>query len=102
MCIIKHIKTMKSINHSLEIVTPMFLSYLKNFDKDFAKWIQYVGCYTSSDGKLFFKFKHSQNSLNFECYAGENIDNLEMSLKIRNNEIYEYFKKIKYDFLENN
>ena len=92
---------MKTINHSLELVTPLLLNYLENFSKDFSKWVQYVGCY-EEHGKIYFKFKHSQNSLNFECYAGENIDNLEMFLKVRNNEIYEYFKKLKYDFLENN
>lgn len=92
---------MKSINYSLELVTPSFLSYLKNFDKDFAKWIQYVGCYNDKD-RIYFKFKHSQNSLNFECYAGENINNMDLFLKGKTNDIYEYFKKLKYEFLENN
>jgi hypothetical protein len=87
---------MKIVEHNLEVAKPMFEYFIKNMNKELAQWIQYKGAEVDGS-RLYFKFKSSQNSLSFKVYAGVNIGDIEMSLNIHSNEIYNYFKKIKYE-----
>lgn len=91
---------MKDITHNLEVAKPMFLYYIKNMDIELSRWIQYVGV-DNERGKIFFKFKSSQNSLNFKVYAGVNINNTYEALRGESNKIYEYFRNIKYENMAN-
>ena len=87
---------MKDINHNLEVAKPNFLYFIKNMDKELSQWIQYNG--VEIDGsKIFFKFKSSQNSLNFKVYGGVNKNNIYYLLRGKSNEIYDFFKKLKYE-----
>jgi len=89
-------ENVNNINHNLEVAKPMFLYFIKNMNKELSQWIQYNG--VDVDGsKIFFNFKSSQNSLNFKVYAGVNINNIYEFLRSKSNEIYEYFKKLKYE-----
>jgi hypothetical protein len=87
---------MRDINHNLEVAKPNFLYFTKNMNQELSQWIQYNG--VEKDGsKIFFKFKSSQNSLNFKVYGGVDVNNTYELLSGKSNEIYEYFKKLKYD-----
>ena len=87
---------MKDINHNLEVAKPKYLYFIKNMDKELSQWIQYNG--VEIDGsKIFFKFKSSQNSLNFKVYGGVNINDIYHLLSGKSNEIYDFFKKLKYE-----
>lgn len=89
---------MKDINYNLEIAKPNFLYFIKNMDKELSQWIQYNG--VEVDGSdIFFKFKSSQNSLNFKIYGGVNINEIYYLLSGKTNEIYNFFKKLKYENL---
>jgi hypothetical protein len=88
----------KAIQHNLNVAKPSFLSFIKNIHPDMARWIQYVGV-EDENGSIIFKFKSSQNSLRFEVYGGVSINNIFELLRGSSNEIYEYFKKLKYDQL---
>jgi len=86
----------RDINHNLEVAKPNFLYFTKNMNQELSQWIQYNG--VEKDGsKIFFKFKSSQNSLNFKVYGGVDVNNIYELLSGKSNEIYEYFKKLKYD-----
>jgi hypothetical protein len=88
----------KIINHNLEVAKPAFEFFVKNMNKELAQWIQYNG--VEIDGsKIYFKFKSSQNSLNFKVYAGVNVGNIDTLLLAKTNEIYSYFRTIKYDII---
>lgn len=87
---------MKDYNHNLEVAKPNFLYFIKNMDRELSQWIQYNG--VEIDGsKIFFKFKSSQNSLNFKVYGGVNINDIYYLLSGKSNEIYDFFKKLKYE-----
>lgn len=89
---------MKDINYNLEIAKPNFLYFIKNMDRELSQWIQYNG--VEVDGSdIFFKFKSSQNSLNFKIYGGVNINEIYYLLSGKTNEIYNFFKKLKYENL---
>ena len=89
---------MKDINYNLEIAKPNFLYFIKNMDRELSQWIQYNG--VEVDGSdIFFKFKSSQNSLNFKIYGGVNINEIYYLLSGKSNEIYNFFKKLKYENL---
>ena len=86
---------MEHINHNLEVAKPNFLYFIKNMDEELYRWIQYNG--VEIDGsRIFFKFKSSQNSLSFKVYAGVNIGDIYYLLNGKTNEIYNFFKKLKY------
>lgn len=86
----------KEINHNLEVAKPNFLYFVKNMNYELSRWIQYTG--VEKDGsKIFFKFKSSQNSLSFKVYGGVSINNIYELLSGKSGEIYDYFKKLKYD-----
>ena len=86
----------RDINYNLEIAKPNFLFFIKNMDKELSQWIQYNG--VEIDGSdIFFKFKSSQNSLNFKIYGGVNINEIYYLLSGKSNEIYNFFKKLKYE-----
>jgi len=86
----------RDINHNLEVAKPNFLYFTKNMNQELSQWVQYNG--VEQDGsKIFFKFKSSQNSLNFKVYGGVNVNNIYELLMGKSNEIYDYFKKLKYD-----
>ena len=62
-------------------------------DKELSQWIQYNG--VEIDGsKIFFKFKSSQNSLNFKVYGGVNMNDIYRLLMGKSNEIYDFFRII--------
>lgn len=86
----------KEISHNLNVAKPNFLYFIKNMDKELSQWIQYSG--VEIDGsKIFFKFKSSQNSLNFKVYGGVNINDIYHLLSGKSNEIYDFFKRLKYE-----
>lgn len=89
---------MGDISHNLEVAKPNFLYFIKNMNQELSQWIQYNG--VDEDGsKIFFKFKSSQNSLNFKVYGGVNVSNIYELLSGKSNEIYNYFKMLKYNNL---
>jgi hypothetical protein len=83
------------IKHNLDVSKPNFLYFIKNMDKELCQWIQYSGVEIDG-GNIFFKFKSSQNSLNFKVYGGVNINNVYYILRGKYTEIYDFFEKIKY------
>lgn len=84
------------INHNLELAKPRFLYFIKNMDKELSQWIQFSGV-KEDVSSVYFNFKSSQNSLSFKVYAGVNIGNIHFELLSRRNEIYKYFRQLKYD-----
>jgi hypothetical protein len=84
------------ISHNLDVADPRFLYFIKNMNYDLACWIQYVG-FENDNGRLYFKFKSSQESLRFEIFAGICVNDVESDLSISFNEIYEHYRKLKYD-----
>lgn len=86
----------KGIDYNLEMAKPLFLYFIKNMNKELSQWIQYNGIEIESD-KMFFKFKSSQNSLNFKIYCGLNVNDIYYLLRGKSNEIFEFFKKLKYE-----
>jgi hypothetical protein len=88
---------MKSdISHNLEVAKPSFIFFIKNMNEELSKWIQYNGVETEGS-RIMFKFKSSQNSLNFKIYGGVNISDIYDILQVNTNKIYDYFKEVKYD-----
>ena len=89
---------MRDISHNLEVAKPGFLYFIKNMDAELSQWIQYYG--VSLKGKtIFFNFKSSQNSLSFSVYGGVNAGDVHDLLKGKTNEIYQFFKDLKYENL---
>lgn len=88
----------EAIQHNLDVAKPMFLDFISNIKPEMARWIQYVGV-EDDKGRIIFKFKSSQNSLRFDVYGGVSINNIFELLMGSSNEIYDYFKKLKYDQL---
>jgi hypothetical protein len=91
----------KAIQHNLNVAKPSFLSFIKNIHPDMARWIQYAGV-EDEKGSIIFKFKSSQNSLRFEVYGGVSINDVFELLRGSSDEIYDYFRNLKYDHLNNN
>ncbi len=83
------------IGHNLRVASPAFLRFITNMDSSLSRWIQYRGV-ENDRGSLYFLFKSSQNSLNFKVYAGVNIHDIYDRLDIRFNDIYHYFRDLKY------
>jgi hypothetical protein len=87
---------MNDIQYYLEVANPEFLMFIKNMNKGLSKWIQYTG-YDIEKNRIYFNFKSSQNSLNFKVYAGVFLnDNLQYLFNSNYNNIYYYFKELKY------
>lgn len=86
------------INHNLEVARPTFIYFVKNMNKELAQWLQYSGLETEGS-KLYFKFKSSQNSLSFKVYAGVNVGTTETLLLAKTDEIYYYFRNLKYELI---
>lgn len=84
------------IQHNLKVAEPIFLDFISNMSPELARWIQYDGWETDGHS-VYFKFKSSQNSLNFKVYAGVDIGDIQFLLNASSNNIYEYFRKLKYD-----
>lgn len=94
--VISENNNMKDISHNLEVAKPRFLYFIKNMSPELSQWIQYNG--VEIDGsKIFFKFKSSQNSLSFKVYGGVNVNDVYYLLNGKSNEIYEYFRNLKYE-----
>ncbi len=85
---------MRNINDNLEVAKPNFLYFTKNMNQELLQWIRYDGVEMEHD-IIFFKFKSSENSLNFKVYGGININNTYELLKGKSTEIYEYFNNLK-------
>lgn len=88
----------KRIEHNLECAKPVFERYVKAIDPSISKWLQYVG-YEINGSNLVFKFKSSQCSLRFETYAGVYFEWHDELLLGQFNEIYNYFRSLKYKTL---
>lgn len=87
---------MEQIEHNLKISEPMFLYFVKNMGTELSRGIQYNG--VELEGRLiYFKFKSSQNSLSFKIYGGIDVNNAFTKLKGKTNEIFEFFRKLKYE-----
>ncbi len=87
---------MEQIEHNLKITEPIFLYFIKNMDYELSRGIQYNG--VELEGRLiYFKFKSSQNSLSFKIYGGIDVNNAFTKLKGKTNEIFEFFRKLKYE-----
>jgi hypothetical protein len=86
---------MQQVQHNLDIAKPIFLNYQTNINWDMFKWIQYKG-FEVADNGLYFIFKSSQNSLSFKVYAGVNTNDITTTLLSKSNEIYNYFRELKY------
>ena len=84
------------IIYHLDLAKPNFLYFIKNINNEISQYIQYIGL-ENDNGKIYFKFKSSQNSLNFKIYAGQDINNSYYILKSKTNEIYHFFRKLKND-----
>ena len=68
---------------------------------DEAKWIQYAGVEVENEA-IYFKFKSSQNSIEFKFFVHTEIDGdftLSLILNAHYMEIYEYFRNLKYETL---
>lgn len=87
------------INHNLELAKPRFIGFIKLIDKSLSQWIQYQG-FELEGSQIYFKFKSSQNSLSFKIHGGVNLNDEHESLFLDSfNNIYNYFKEIKYENL---
>lgn len=90
-------KSIEDIMHNCRVAEPTFLFFIKNMKLELARWIQYNGV-TIENGGVYFNFKSSQNSLNFQVYAGVcTHELLETTLLANSNFIYGYFRAIKYE-----
>lgn len=89
----------KAIQHNLNVAKPSFLSFIKNMNPELSRWIQYCGV-EDDNGRITFMFKSSQNSLRFEVYGGVSINDTIELLRGSSNEIYDYFKQLKYEYLD--
>jgi hypothetical protein len=85
---------MKNISYNLDLVTPIFIDFIKNINMEFSQWIKYNGVELEND-TIYFKFKSSQNSLNFKIYGGLNNDNIYYLLKGKTTLIYTHFENVK-------
>lgn len=84
-------KTMKKdIQHNLEVAKPRVQYFIKNMSRELSQWIQYAGV-EIKPGHLYFRFKSSDNSLNFTVYAGVNINDIGLLLRAQSNYIYNFF-----------
>lgn len=91
---------MKKIDYHLEVSKPMFLYFIKNMGSELSEWIQYKGAEIDGD-QIYFIFKSSQNSLSFKIYAGLNTNDVFYLLRGKTNEISRFFKKLKYENINN-
>lgn len=87
---------MEDINHNLEVAKPNYLYFIKNMNKELSQWIQYNGVEVEGS-RIYFKFKSSQNSLRFKVYGGMDVNEIYYLLNGKSNEIYNYFKNLKYE-----
>jgi hypothetical protein len=85
---------MGNISYNLDLVTPIFIDFIKNINMEFSQWIQYNGIELEND-TIYFKFKSSQNSLNFKVYGGLNNDNIYYLLKGKTSLIFNHFENVK-------
>jgi hypothetical protein len=89
----------KAIQHNLNVAKPSFISFIKNMNPELSRWIQYCGV-EDENGSIIFKFKSSQNSLRFEVYGGVSVNNVFELLRGNSNEIYDFFKELKYEHID--
>lgn len=90
----------KLIKHNLELSKPIFEFFIKNMNSELSQWIQYRG-FEIEGSRILFNFKSSQNSLNFQVYAGVNIGDIEFLLRCKSDYISRYFKKLKLEIINN-
>jgi hypothetical protein len=89
------------IQHCLDVAKPSFLYFITNMNPELSKWIQYTDVEVQGSS-IVFNFKSSQNSLKFSVYGGVNSmsasgNPIYNNISGRYKEIYQYFKKLKYD-----
>lgn len=90
----------KDIQHNLEIAKPLFQYFIKNMNSELSQWIQYAGV-EIKPGHLYFRFKSSNNSLNFTVYAGVNINDIGLLLRAQSNYIYDFFDSLIKEQIKN-
>ena len=91
---------MENIKHNLNVATPEFKYFIENMNYELAKWFQYCGVEIEYENRIIFKFKSSQKNLSFTVYAGVNTGDIYFLLRAKSNEIYDYFRALKYEILE--
>ena len=92
---------MKNITHNLNVATPEFKYFIENMNPEISQWFQYYGVEIENESSIRFKFKSSQKNLFFTIYAGVNTDNIYFLLRGKSNEIYNYFRNLKYEIIKN-
>lgn len=92
---------MKNIKHNLNLATPEFKYFIKNMNPEISQWFQYCGVEIENKSRIIFKFKSSQKNLFFAVYAGVNTGNIYFLLRGKTNEIYNYFRNLKYEIINN-
>lgn len=94
----------KAIQHNLNVAKPLFLSFIKNMNPELSRWIQYCGVKDTdgfdNKGRIIFMFQSSRNSLRFEVYGGVSTNGTIELLRGSSNEIYDYFRELKYEYLD--
>lgn len=90
---------MRNITHNLNVATPRFKYFIENMNPELSQWIQYCGAEIEYESRIIFKFKSSQNSLSFAVYAGVNTGDIYFLLRAKSNEIYDYFRNLKYEII---
>ena len=93
---------MEKIKHNLDVATPRFKYFIENMNSELSQFIQYCGVEIENENSIIFRFKSSQNNLSFTVYAGVNTGNVYFLLRGKRNEIYNYFRDLKYEILELN
>ena len=91
---------MEKIKHNLNVATPEFIYFIKNMKTELSQWIQYCGVEIENESRIIFKFKSSQKNLSFTIYAGVNTGDIYFLLRGKSNEIYDYFRALKYEIYE--
>ena len=92
---------MKNITHNLNVATPEFKHFIENINPELSQWFQYCGVEVEYESRIIFKFKSSQKNLSFAIYAGVNIGDIYFLLLSKSNEIYDYFRDLKYEIIKN-
>ena len=92
---------MEKIKHNLNVATPGFKYFIENMNPELSQWFQFRGVEIENENSIIFKFKSSQKNLSFTIYAGVNTGNIYFLLRSKTNEIYNYFRNLKYEIINN-
>jgi hypothetical protein len=93
-------KTAMSIQHNINVAKPSFERFIKFMHPELSRWIQYCGFEIVDENKTMFIFRSSSDSLEFKVYAGIAMPDIEFDLRSGHNDIYEYFRTLKYNIID--